>query len=68
MQKHKSELIGDGGGPTGSRCKTSNLSEADKMKELIKKTIKSASKYNSELQREKKEERKSYFDLQTMVK
>lgn len=37
------------------------------MKEIIKKSIKSASEYNSMLQKEKKEERSTCFDLQTMV-
>ena len=44
------------------------LSEADRMKELIKKAMKSVSNYNLQLQKEKKEERNLYFDLQTMVK
>ena len=43
------------------------MSEADRMKELIKKTMKSVSNYNLQLQKEKKEERNLYFDLQTMV-
>ena len=43
------------------------MSEADRMKELIKKTIKSVSNYNLQLQKERKEERNLYFDLQTMV-
>lgn len=42
------------------------MSEADRMKELIKKTMKSVSNYNLQLQKEKKEERNLYFDLQTM--
>lgn len=41
--------------------------DQDRMKELIKKAIKSAAMYNSQFQKEKKEERQKYFDLQTMV-
>jgi len=44
------------------------MSEADRMKELVKKTIKSVSNYNLQLQKERKEERNLYFDLQTMVR
>lgn len=43
------------------------MSEADRMKEMIKKAMKSVSNYNLQLQKEKKEERNLYFDLQTMV-
>lgn len=42
------------------------LSEADRMKELMKKAIKSVTAFNLNLQKEKKAERGSYFDLQTM--
>ena len=42
------------------------LSEADRMKELMRKAIKSVTSYNQNLQKEKKTERKSYFDHQTM--
>lgn len=44
----------------------SNLSAAERMKEMIRKAIKSANSYNSQLQREKKSTRSSFFDLQTM--
>ena len=43
------------------------MSEEDKMKELIKKAMKSVSSYNTILQKEKKDERFLYYDLQTMV-
>jgi hypothetical protein len=43
------------------------LSESDRMKELIKKAIKSVAKYNSQMQKEIADERRKYFDLQTMV-
>lgn len=43
------------------------LSESDRMKELIKKAIKSVAKYNSQMQKEISDERRKYFDLQTMV-
>jgi hypothetical protein len=43
------------------------LTEQEKLREQIKKAMKSASSYNSMLQKEKKEERYSFFDLQTMV-
>ena len=43
------------------------MSEEDKMKELIKKAMKSVSSYNAQLQKEKKDERFLYYDLQTMV-
>jgi hypothetical protein len=42
------------------------LSEADRMKELMRKAIKSVTEYNQNLQKEKKTERNSYFDHQTM--
>jgi len=42
------------------------LSESDRMKELIKKAIKSVAKYNSQMQKEISDERRKYFDLQTM--
>lgn len=44
------------------------LTEQEKQREQIKKAMKSAASYNSMLQKEKKEERYSFFDLQTMVK
>lgn len=37
------------------------------MEELRKKSIKSASKFNSELQTIKKSERKFYYDIQTSI-
>lgn len=37
------------------------------MKEMIKKAMKSAANYNKRLQREKQEERETFFDMQTMV-
>ncbi len=43
------------------------LSEADRMKEMLKKAMKSATAYNANLQKEKRAERSAYFDLQTMV-
>ena len=33
----------------------------------MKKAIKSSSEYNAQLQKEKKDERNTYFDLHTMV-
>lgn len=42
------------------------LSEAERMKEAMKKAMKSATAYNANLQREKRSERAGYFDLQTM--
>lgn len=42
------------------------LSEAERMKELMKKAMKSATTYNANLNKEKKTDRGSYFDLQTM--
>jgi hypothetical protein len=44
------------------------LSEAERLKEMTKKAIKSAISYNQNLLKERKTERRSYFDLQTMVK
>ncbi len=44
------------------------LSDADRLKELTKKAMKSAISYNQNLQKERKTERRCYFDLQTMVK
>ena len=44
------------------------MNESERLKELIKKAAQSASNYNAHFQREKKAERQSYFDLQTMVK
>ena len=41
--------------------------DSDKMKEMIKKAMKSAAKYNKMMQREKQEDRLTFFDLQTMV-
>jgi len=43
------------------------LSDADRLKELTKKAMKSAISYNQNLQKERKTERRCYFDLQTMV-
>ena len=37
------------------------------MKELMKKATKSAAEYNKMFQRERRDERNSFFDLQTMV-
>lgn len=44
-----------------------NMSESERMKELIKKAMKSVASYNSQMQKEKKEERQTFYDLQTMV-
>jgi hypothetical protein len=46
--------------------KNSTLTASEKMKEMIRKAMKSATSYNSQLQREKKNERASFYDLQTM--
>lgn len=46
---------------------TKPVQEKDRMKELIKKTIKSVAMYNSQLQKEVRDERRKCFDLQTMV-
>ena len=43
-----------------------HLTDSEKMKEMIRKAIKSATSYNSQLQREKKTDRASFYDLQTM--
>jgi len=51
--------------PTETTAKP--VHEKDRMKELIKKTIKSVAMYNSQLQKEIRDERRKYFDLQTMV-
>ncbi|ELT95254.1 hypothetical protein CAPTEDRAFT_227914 [Capitella teleta] len=40
--------------------------EKDKMAAMVKKAIKSASEFNSQFIREKRDERRMYFDLQTM--
>jgi hypothetical protein len=45
---------------------TKAMSDTDKMKEMIKKAMKSTLLFNAQLQREKKEERQTFFDLQTM--
>jgi hypothetical protein len=41
--------------------------EKDKMAALVKKAMKSCSDFNANFNREKREERKMFFDLQTMV-
>ena len=46
--------------------KNSTMTPSEKMKEMIRKAMKSATSYNSQLQREKKSERASFYDLQTM--
>lgn len=43
------------------------LSEAERMKELMRKAMKSATAFNQNLQKEKMTERRVYFDTQTMV-
>ena len=70
---HESSLAGGGGGESSSASAQANSSSRpvqdpkDRMKELIKKTIKSVAMYNSQLQKEVREERRRCFDLQTMV-
>ncbi|KAL5008685.1 hypothetical protein ScPMuIL_014266 [Solemya velum] len=41
--------------------------EKSKMTEYLKKAMKSASEWNSQFQRERREERRAYFDLQTFA-
>lgn len=43
------------------------MSEEERLKEAMRKAMYSASNFNAQLQREKKEERNSFFDLQTFV-
>lgn len=43
------------------------MSGKEKMKEMIKKAMESVAVYNKHLQNEKLEERKTFYDLQTMV-
>lgn len=54
--------------PATTATSKSHMSESDRMRELIKKAIKSVAAYNSQLQKEIREERRKYFDLQTMVR
>lgn len=62
LSRRKSEFLDI---PKASNSKT-NLSEKDRMKEMIKKAMKYVAAYNSQLQKEKQDERKSFYDLQTM--
>ncbi|GAB1601423.1 uncharacterized protein LOC115217352 isoform X1 [Argonauta hians] len=41
--------------------------EKSKMADYVRKAMRSASEFNSQFQRERREERRAYFDLQTMV-
>lgn len=41
--------------------------EKSKMADYVKKAMKSASEFNSQFQKERREDRRAYFDLQTMV-
>ncbi|RNA34976.1 PHD finger 10 [Brachionus plicatilis] len=62
LNRNKSEIFD---APRSSSSRT-NLSEKDKMKEMVRKAMESVATYNSQIQREKLEERKSFYDLQTM--
>ncbi|CAF0800235.1 unnamed protein product [Brachionus calyciflorus] len=62
LNRRKSEIFD---APKTSNSKTS-LNEKDRMKEMIKKAIRSVAAYNSQIQKEKQEERKTFYDLQTM--
>ena len=42
------------------------MTPSEKMREMIRKAIRSAGAYNTQLQREKKSERAAFYDLQTM--
>jgi hypothetical protein len=41
--------------------------EKSRMDYFMKKAIRSAAEFNSQFMRERREERRAYFDLQTMV-